>query len=68
MMLKLKVPDMSCAHCAGAVEKAVRRVDPAAHVTVDLGSSTMVVETAAGDEAIREVIRSAGYDNEKVAP
>lgn len=66
-MLKLKVPEMSCGHCASTVEKAVKSVDPAARVDVDLGSSTVSVETSADENAICEVIRSAGYDNEKLA-
>ncbi len=66
-MMKLKVPEMSCGHCAGTIEKAVKGVDPAARVVVDLGSSTVAVETGADENAICEVIRSAGYDNEKVA-
>lgn len=66
-MLKLKVQDMSCGHCASTIEKAVKTVDPVARVTVDLGSSTVTVETRADETAIRDVIRSAGYDNEKLA-
>jgi copper chaperone len=66
-MLKLKVQDMSCGHCASTIEKAVKTVDPVARVTVDLGSSTVTVETTADETAIRDVIRSAGYDNEKLA-
>lgn len=66
-MLKLKVPDMSCGHCVSAIEKAVKSIDPAARVVVDLGSSTVAVETKANETAICDVIRSAGYDNEKLA-
>ncbi|AZO61846.1 MULTISPECIES: heavy-metal-associated domain-containing protein [unclassified Mesorhizobium] len=66
-MLKLKVPDMSCGHCASTIEKAVKSVDPAARVTVDLGSTTVAVETKADETAIRDVIKTAGYDNEKAA-
>jgi copper chaperone len=66
-MLKLKVPEMSCTHCASTVEKAVRSVDPAAKLTIDLGTSTVSVESKADENAIREVIRSAGYENEKQA-
>ncbi|TIM70683.1 MAG: heavy-metal-associated domain-containing protein [Mesorhizobium sp.] len=66
-MLKLKVPDMSCGHCASTIEKAVKSVDPAARVTVDLGSSTVAVETKADETAICDVIKAAGYDNEKAA-
>jgi copper chaperone len=66
-MLKLKVPEMSCGHCAGAIEKAVKSVDSTARVVVDLGASTVAVETGADENAVREVIRLAGYDNEKLA-
>ncbi|MBN9072704.1 MAG: heavy-metal-associated domain-containing protein [Rhizobiales bacterium] len=66
-MLKLKVPDMSCGHCASTIEKAVKSVDPSARVTVDLGSSTVAVETRADETAVSAVIKSAGYENEKVA-
>ena len=66
-MLKLKVPDMSCGHCASTIEKAVKSVDAAAQVAVNLGSSTVAVETKADETAIRDVIRSAGYDNELAA-
>lgn len=65
-MLKLKVPEMSCGHCASTIEKAVKSVDPTAKVAVDLGSSTVAVETKADENAIKDVIKSAGYDNERL--
>ncbi len=66
-MLKLNVPDMTCGHCASTVEKAVKSVDPAAKVKVDLGSKTVTVDTVADETKVKDVIRSAGYENEKVA-
>lgn len=66
-MMRLKVPDMSCGHCVSTIEKAVKSVDPAARVAVDLASSTVAVETKADETAVRDVIRSAGYDNEPLA-
>ncbi|MBB3934644.1 MULTISPECIES: heavy-metal-associated domain-containing protein [Aureimonas] len=63
-MLKLKVQDMSCGHCASTVRKAVTSVDPAAEVTVDLPSGTVTVESAASEASIGEAIRAAGYRNE----
>ena len=66
-MLKLKVPDMSCGHCVSTIEKAVKSVDPAANVKVDLASSTVSVETNADEAKIADVIKSAGYENEKLA-
>ncbi|MBN9138519.1 MAG: heavy-metal-associated domain-containing protein [Phyllobacterium sp.] len=66
-MLKLRVPDMSCGHCASTIEKAVKSIDPTARVAIDLGSSTVAIETKANEAAICDVIRSAGYDNEELA-
>jgi copper chaperone len=62
-MMKLIVPDMTCGHCAGVVEKAVKSVDPAASVTVDLGSKLVTVTTAARAEAVSAAIDAAGYAN-----
>ncbi len=66
-MLKLKVPDMTCGHCVQTVEKAVKSVDPAAQVEVDLAQKIVVVHTTASEQRIADVIRSAGYENEMLA-
>ncbi len=66
-MLKLKVPEMTYGHCAATIEKAVKSVDPAVRVQVDLSEKTVTVRTQEQDEKISEVVRSAGYDNEKLA-
>ena len=66
-MLKLKIPDMTCGHCAQTVEKAVKSVDPAAKVEVDLAKKIVTVETTAPKERIAEMVRSAGYENEQMA-
>ncbi|MBN9434334.1 MAG: heavy-metal-associated domain-containing protein [Bosea sp.] len=62
-MLKLNVPDMTCGHCAGVVEKAVRAVDPAATVTVDLSSKLVTIDTAVSIAAVSGAIQQAGYAN-----
>ena len=66
-MLKLKVPQMTCGHCAATIEKAVKSLDPAAKVQVDLGTKTVTVETTSDETSVKEVIEAAGYDNEKLA-
>ncbi|SKA29719.1 heavy metal translocating P-type ATPase [Consotaella salsifontis] len=63
-MLKLKVEEMSCKHCVANVEKAVKSVDPAAKVDVDLSAGTAVVDSSADATAIKEAIAAAGYPNE----
>lgn len=62
-MLTLKVPDMSCGHCVSTVKKAVRGVDPAAIVAVDLATKLVTVESDLDDLAIAGAVREAGYEN-----
>jgi copper chaperone len=66
-MLKLKVEEMSCGHCAATVQKAVKSVDPAAQAQVDLPGGTVLVETTAEEGRISDAIRQAGYPNQKLA-
>lgn len=66
-MLTLKVPGMTCGHCVQTVEKAVKSIDPAAKVEVDLARKTVRVETTEQDQEISEAVRSAGYENQKLA-
>lgn len=65
-MLKLKVSEASCGHCAAAIEKAINDVDPAAQVDVDLTAKVASVTTTAKPNRIREAVRLAGYENELV--
>ncbi|WP_312361835.1 heavy-metal-associated domain-containing protein [Agrobacterium sp.] len=68
-MIHLNVPDMTCGHCVGAVEKAVRSVDPEAKIAVDpeakiavdLEAKTASIESTIGAEAFIAAIEDAGY-------
>jgi copper chaperone len=64
MMLKLRVPEMSCGHCAATIEKAVKGIDPSAQVEVDLTTKVARIATTAQAHRIRESIRTAGYENQ----
>ncbi|MFW6028195.1 MAG: heavy-metal-associated domain-containing protein [bacterium] len=65
-MMKLKVPDMSCGHCAATIEKAARSVDPAAEFDVDLTTKVATIGTTAPADRMRSAIRDAGYDNQPI--
>ncbi|WP_127997028.1 heavy-metal-associated domain-containing protein [Piscinibacter defluvii] len=66
-MLAFQVNDMTCGHCAGAITKAVKHLDQAAKVTIDLAQHLVTVEpTAADGEQIRDAIAGAGYTPEPV--
>ncbi|SOC35662.1 copper chaperone [Rhizobium subbaraonis] len=60
-MIHLNVPDMTCGHCAGAVEKAVKSVDPEAKIAVNLETKTASIESTTGAEAFIAAIEDAGY-------
>jgi len=60
-MLKLKVPNMTCGHCAGVVTKAVQSVDASARVDIDLKSQTVSIETSADAAKVTQALDTAGY-------
>lgn len=60
-MIELKLPDMSCGHCAGAVAQACKQVDPQARVEVDLGSKRVTIDSQADSKAFAEALSEAGY-------
>lgn len=67
-MMTFNVAGMTCGHCVKAVTEAVRTLDPAADVQVDLASGTVRVNSdIAQADAVCEAIRDAGYDEVSVA-
>jgi copper chaperone len=55
------VQGMNCGHCERAVTQAVKAVDPAAQVKVDLASGKVQVQTTQPREAIAKAIAEEGY-------
>lgn len=66
-MPKLSVPDMSCSHCVSAVTKAVKDVDAAAEVAVDLDTKTVTIRSDATAEALAAALSEAGYESQSAA-
>lgn len=60
-MLQLHVEGMSCNHCVGAVNKALKELDPNAKVEVNLAEAQVSVESSASTEEIIETLNEAGY-------
>ncbi|MDB5890269.1 MAG: Heavy metal transport/detoxification protein [Polaromonas sp.] len=60
-MIEFEVKDMSCGHCVGAVTKAVKQVDPAANVQVDLATKKVSVESSEDRASLAEALAEAGY-------
>jgi copper chaperone len=65
MNQSFQVQGMTCGHCVNAVTQAVKSIDPAAEVQVDLGSGKVQVQSQQDHAAIARAIEEEGY---KVAP
>jgi len=61
-MIAFHVNDMTCGHCAGLVNKALKAIDDESKVTVDLERRLIfVASTQSTIEDIRDAIVEAGY-------
>lgn len=60
-MIAFKVEDMTCNHCVMTVTRAVKALDAAAQVNIDLPSHRVQVETAKAPVDVESAIREAGY-------
>jgi Cu+-exporting ATPase len=63
MMKKLTIEGMTCMHCVGRVEEALKNVDGVSSVMVDLESKTAVinVDTSVDEKVLSDVVTEAGY-------
>jgi copper chaperone len=64
--IHLKVPDMSCGHCIGAIQRAMEVVDGVIAVEASLDTKIVIVK---GDRDLNEneilaAVRGAGYTPE----
>lgn len=61
-MIAFYVNDMTCGHCAGLINKALKAIDDESKVTVDLERRLVTVfSTHSTSEEIRDAIAEAGY-------
>jgi copper chaperone len=60
-MHNFQVDDMTCAHCVGAVEKAVKGVDAQARVEIDLPTKLVRIDSAKPASLFVSAIEAAGY-------
>lgn len=61
-MISFEVKDMTCGHCAGLITKALKDLDRAASVSIDLERHLVSVEPGeATFDEVREAIVEAGY-------
>lgn len=60
-MARFRIPDIHCDGCIRSLTGAVRDLDSHATLQADLTTKLVRVETTAGDEAVAEAIRDAGF-------
>ncbi|NLL18232.1 MAG: heavy-metal-associated domain-containing protein [Clostridia bacterium] len=61
----LAVKGMSCAHCKGVVEQALKKVPGVLQADADVGAGTVAVHfdgEKVNLEALKEAIANAGYE------
>ena len=63
MKKTIKIEGMSCGHCTGTVEKALRAMPGVTDVTVDLASKTATVEAqdSVSEAALTKTIIDTGF-------
>jgi copper chaperone len=60
-MIELTLPAMSCSHCERAVTNAVKQVDAAAKVAVDLTTKRVRIDSALPAERFKTALAAEGY-------
>jgi copper chaperone CopZ len=60
--LQFDVPDIHCDGCVKSITKAIKRVDPEAHVAADLETKRVIIGSSAQAHEIAEAIQAAGYE------
>jgi len=65
-MIEIKVPDMTCGHCASTITKAVKELDSAAVVEVSLDDHRVRIQSRSPRDDVVHAIAEAGYTPEAV--
>jgi copper chaperone len=60
-MIKLRIPEMSCGHCAGVITKTVKELDQGAAIAFDMPARTAQLTTTAAQEQVLASLAEAGY-------
>lgn len=60
-MYEIKVEGMDCSSCANSIAYALKSIDAAVEVSVDIKSQTVRVKSSQDESAIKALIEEAGY-------
>lgn len=65
MDAKYIVSDMTCNHCVNTITNAIKSVDSAAIINIDLANHSLAVSQANSLELIEKAVKDEGYDIQK---
>ena len=65
--MKFNVPDMSCGHCKATIETAIKSVDEAAKIEIDLASKTVDITSAVNAGDFAAALEGSGYPSTALA-
>jgi copper chaperone CopZ len=60
-MIEFTLPDVSCAHCVGVVQKTIKAVDANATVEVDIPNKKARITSTAERATLANALVAAGY-------
>lgn len=60
-MTEFRVDDMTCNHCVATITKAVKSLDQAAKIEIDLPAKRVRVDSPLAPAKLAEAIRDAGF-------
>ena len=60
-MTPFNIPDMSCGHCKATVEKAIKALDPEAHINFDMGARRIALDTTMASAKVQAALAEVGY-------
>jgi copper chaperone len=60
--IMMKVDGMTCEGCAETVRRTIEKLDPEAHVHIDLGRGQVTARTRADTLEVTDAITKAGYN------
>ena len=66
-MIWFQVNDMTCGHCAVTITKAVKALDAAAQIDIDLSAHLVQIESVKLPQQIEAAIRDAGFSPHSAA-
>jgi copper chaperone len=59
--MKIHVPDMTCQHCVKSITEGLLEIDAKAHVTCNVATHEVTVETDCDATLVKQAIVDAGF-------